>query len=248
MDSAGNAYVAGQTSSASFVFFTLLTAFNSPSHRARRTAFVTKLTPTGALSYFTFLGGSNADTAAGVAVDSAGNAYVTGSTVSPDFPVTTPVFQHAYGGGNADAFVAKLGPTGTTLIYSSFLGGTNTEIAGGIAIDTSGSAYVTGQTCSQDFPLSNPFQVATGGNCDAYISKVSVLGGLAINPAGLVFPAQSLNTTSGPQTVVLTNTNDTAPITISGITDTGVNTTDFAQSNTCTSAALPAGGQCTRLL
>ncbi len=241
VDSTGAAYIAGETSSASFVFTP--NGFQTTNH-GQGDAFVAKLTPTGGLGYFTFLGGSLADTASGVAVDSTFNAYVTGSTVSPDFPVTTPVFQHAYGGGNADAFVAKLGPTGTTLIYSSFLGGTNTEIAGGIAVDSAGSAYVDGQTCSQDFPLSNPFQDASGGNCDAYISKVSVLGGLAINPAGLVFPAQSLNTTSGQQTITLTNTNDAASITISSVTGSGANTADFTETNSCTAAALPAGGQC----
>ncbi len=171
-------------------------------------------TPAGALSYFTFLGGSLADSGVGVAADATGNAYVTGSTVSTDFPVTSPVFQHAYGGGNADAFVAKLNSTGTILTYSSYLGGTNTEIPGGIAIDTSGAAYVAGQTCSLDFPLSNPLQASAGGNCDAFISKISILGGIAINPAGLVFPAQSLGTNSQPQTVTLTNTNDVAAITI----------------------------------
>ena len=124
-----------------------------------------KLSPTGALIYSTFLGGTLADSAAGVAVDTTGNTYVTGSTVSTDFPVTSPVFQHAYGGGNADAFVVKLNPTATApLTYSSYLGGTNTEIAGGIAIDTAGSAYVDGQTCSLDFPLSNPLQASAGGS------------------------------------------------------------------------------------
>ena len=203
-----------------------------------------KLTPAGSLTYFTFLGGALADSGAGVAADASGNAYVTGSTVSTDFPVTSPVFQHTYGGGNADAFVAKLSPTGTTLVYSSFLGGTNTEIPGGIAIDSIGSAYVAGQTCSLDFPLSNPLQASAGGNCDAFVSKISALGGIAINPAGLVFPAQSLGANSQPQAVTLTNTNDIAPITIQNISITGANPGDFTQTNTC-SAPLPAGGQCT---
>ncbi len=110
--------------------------------------------------YFTYLGGSLADSANGVALDSTNNAYVTGSTVSPDFPTTAAVFQAGYGGGNADAFVTKIDPTGATLVYSSYLGGSNTDTANGIAVDTQGSAYVAGQTCSLDFPLSNPAQPA----------------------------------------------------------------------------------------
>ena len=240
VDSAGNAYVAGATASTSFVFTP--TGFQTTNH-GQGDAFVAKLTPTGALTYFTYLGGTLADTAAGIAADSTGNAYVTGSTVSSDFPVTTPVFQHIYGGGNADAFVAKLNPTGTVLVYSSFLGGTNTELAGGIAVDAVGSAYVAGQTCSQDFPLSNPLQASYAGDCDAYVAKVSVLGGMAISPAGLVFPAQSIGTTSGPLVLTLTNTNDVAPVSFTGLSLAGTNPGDFVQTNTC-NGSLAAGAQC----
>ena len=189
------------------------------------------MTSTGALSYFTYLGGTHADSGTGIAVDSAGNAYVTGTTVSTDFPTAGAVFQPAYGGGNADSFVAKFDPTGATLVYSSYLGGTNTELATGIAVDSSGSAYVTGQTCSEDFPLSNPLQAVPGGNCDAYVAKVSILAGFALNPAGLVFPAQSLNTTSQPQTLTLTNGDSLQ--TISSITISGTNSGDFTETNTC---------------
>src|SRR6202040_2494903 len=95
------------------------------------------------MTYFTYLGGLNADSAAGGAVDPVGpvvHAYVTGSTVSTDFLASFtpqfPPFQSTYGGGNADSFVAELDPTGTTFVYSSYLGGTNTEIPGGIAVDS----------------------------------------------------------------------------------------------------------------
>jgi Abnormal spindle-like microcephaly-assoc'd, ASPM-SPD-2-Hydin/Beta-propeller repeat len=241
IDSAGNAYIAGTTASSSFVFTP--NGFQTTNH-GQGDAFVAKLTSAGALSYFTFLGGSLADSGVGVAVDTSGNAHVTGSTVSSsDFPITTPVFQRLYGGGNADAFVAKLNPTGSVLLYSSYLGGTNTELAGGIAVDAAGSAYVTGQTCSQDFPLANPLQASSAGNCDAYVSKVSVLGGLAISPAGLVFPAQSLGTTGGPLVVTLTNANDSASVTISSIAMSGTNPGDFVQTNTCP-GTLAAGAQC----
>ena len=240
IDPLGNAYVAGATASNSFPFTP--SGVQTTNH-GEGDAFVAKLTPTGSLSYFTFLGGSLADSAAGVAVDATGNAYVTGSTVSTDFPVTSPVFQHAYGGGNADAFAAKLSPTGSTLVYSSFLGGSNTEVPGGIAIDTNGSAYVAGQTCSQDFPLSNALQASAGGNCDAFISKVSPRGGIAITPAGLVFAPQTVGSASAPQNVTLTNS-DVTPITVTSIFLSASNTGDFVQTNTCT-VALPPGGQCT---
>jgi hypothetical protein len=240
VDSTGNAYIAGQTDSAAFGFTptgTFQTAFNGEGD-----AFVAKLGTTGALSYFTYLGGTKADAATGIAVDSLDNVYVTGSTVSTDFPTSGAVFQPTYGGGNADSFVAKLDPAGATLVYSSFLGGTNTELATGIAVDTAGSAYVTGQTCSLDFPLSNPLQSNPGGNCDAYVAKVTILAGLALNPAGLVFSAQSLNTTSQTQTVTLTNGDN--PQTITSIAISGPNAGEFAETNTC-AASLNVGATCT---
>lgn len=239
VDSAGNAFVAGATSSTAFGF--VPNGFQG-ANASEGDAFVAKLNTTGHLSYFTYLGGSKADAATGIAVDSTDNVYITGSTVSTDFPTAGAVFQPAYGGGNADSFVAKLDPTGKTLVYSSYLGGTNTEMATGIAVDTNGSAYVTGQTCSEDFPLANPLQAVPGGNCDAYVAKVSILAGFALNPAGLVFPAQSLNTTSQSQTVTVTN--GASAQTISSIAISGVNASDYAETTTCGSG-LAAGATCT---
>jgi len=239
VDSSGSAYVAGVTNSARFGF---TPSGFQPAYRGEGDAFVAKLNPAGALSYFTYLGGTKADAGTGVAVDSSGDAYVTGTTVSTDFPTAGAVFQPDYGGGNADSFVAKLDPAGATLVYSSFLGGTNTELATGIAVDTAGSAYVTGQTCSEDFPLANPLQGVPGGNCDAYVAKVTILAGFAFNPAGLVFPAQSLNTTSQSQTVTVTN-GDTKQ-NISSIVISGVNSSDFTDTTTC-GPALAVGATCT---
>ena len=240
IDSAGNAYVAGLTNSASFTFAP--TGFQKV-YAGQGDAFVAKLNPTGGISYFTYLGGANSDAATGIALDPSRNAYVTGTTVSTNFPTSGSVFQPTYGGGNADSFVAKLDPTGATLVYSSFLGGTNTELATGVAVDSNGSAYVTGQTCSEDFPLSNPLQVVPGGNCDGYIAKVTILAGIALNPQGLVFPAQSLNTTSQSQTVTLTNGDNQQ--TVTSIAISGPNASDFTQTNTCNAPSLlPVGGTC----
>ena len=266
VDTAGNAYITGGTGSrASTLGFTPPAgAFQTDcaldsSGVCEGDAFVAKINPslTGAasLTYFTYLGGSFADTGQGIAIDSAGNAYVTGSTVScpigsalctTNFPVVGAVFQPKFGGGNADAFVAKLDPAGATLAYSSYLGGTNTDIGYGIATDATGNAYVAGQTCSLDFPLANPEQNASGGNCDAFVSKVSILNGIQLNPAGLVFSAQSLGTTS--QSQVVTITNGDIPVTLSpnpvAVDPASPNPADFAVTSTCSGSLLP-GGQCT---
>jgi hypothetical protein len=234
----GNIYVAGTTNSSTLG---IVPNGFQPANKGQGDAFALKLMPTGAFTYFTFLGGSQADAGIGIAADSNGNAYVTGSTVSTDFPVAGSVFQATFGGGNADAFVTKLNPSGA-LVYSSYLGGTNTDVGYGIAVDASGSAYVAGQTCSQDFPLANPLQAGPGGNCDAFISKVSTQGGISLTPAGLSFPGQSLNTTSTPQTITLANIFDTGTtsVTVSNVVATG----DFAETNTCTAAPIPAGANC----
>src|SRR5438445_5878132 len=200
IDPSGDVYVVGLTSSPGF---TSLRPYGGNGD-----AFIAKFNPllsgSASLLYFSYLGGSLADSAAGIAIDRDGNAYVTGSTVSSDFPVAGAVFQPTYGGGNADAFVTKLDPTGATTLYSSFLGGSNTESGNGIAVDSLGSAYVTGQTCSLDFPLTNPEQAGSGGNCDAFVSKVSILNGIILNPTGLVFQSLNVGATSLPQTVTLT--------------------------------------------
>jgi hypothetical protein len=241
VDSSANVYVTGLTNSSSFSFSP---SGVQPAYAGEGDAFVAKLNTTGALSFFTYLGGTHADEGDGIAVDSSDNIYITGTTASTDFPTAGAVFQAAYGGGNTDTFVAKIAPTGATLIYSSYLGGTNADLATGIAVDTSGSAYVTGQTCSDDFPLANPLQAVPGGNCDAYIAKISILDGFAFNPAGLVFPAQSLGTTSQSQTVTLTN-GDT-PQTISSIVVSGANAGDFLETSTCPlNSPLGVGTTCT---
>ncbi|MCU1343433.1 MAG: uncharacterized protein JWN92_2856 [Candidatus Acidoferrum typicum] len=255
LDANGNVYVAGGAISnnlfPSAAGFAKLNSGNGD-------AFAAKLNPavpgTAGVIYFTYLGGSKADSAAGIAVDGSGNAYVTGSTVSAaatpsdplaiGFPIIADTaFQPTYGGGNADAFVTELNPTGTTLVYSSYLGGTNTEGAGGIAVDTAGSAYVTGQTCSPDFPVSNALQKASAGNCDAYISKVTIQHGLAVNPGSLVFLAQNQGTTSAPQTLTITN-GDT-PVTITSIVISGPQSGDYAVTNNICITSLPQSGQCT---
>jgi hypothetical protein len=244
VDSVGDTYVTGGTNSlnlsTSGVFQSAMAGEGD--------AFVAKYStsqPAPALVYFTYLGGTKADSGAGIAVDSSGNAYVAGRTVSTDFPTTSDAFQRTFGGGNADAFIAKLDAAGVTLTYSSYLGGTNTDIGTSIAIDSDvpAGAYVAGQTCSLDFPLSNPEQATPGGNCDAFASKIGVLEGIAINPTGLVFPPQTQGTTSQTQTLTLVS--GVSPVTITSISLAGANSGDFAiVTNTC-GATLAANSQCT---
>ena len=135
---------------------------------------MTKLNPTGtALVYSTDLGGTGDEFGFGIALDPAGNAYVTGVTGSTNFPTTAGAFQTTYGGGEFDAFVTKLNPTGTALVYSTYLGGTDADYGYGIASDPAGNAYVAGITFSSDFPTTaGAFQtIFGGGDSDAFVAK-----------------------------------------------------------------------------
>jgi hypothetical protein len=152
VDTAGNAYVAGFTSSPTFP--TTPGAFQT-TLGGQANAFVSKLNPQGTapLAYSTYLGGTGQETADAIAIDSAGNAYLTGSTTSPDFPTTPGVVQTTLIGPQ-DAFVTKLNATGSgPLVYSTYLGGDAFETGIGLALDTAGSAYITGATNSSDFPI-----------------------------------------------------------------------------------------------
>ena len=170
MDSSGNAYVTGYTVSTDFPTRNPF----QPGSGGNYDAFVTKLNASGsALVYSTYLGGGDYDYAHAIAVDSSGSAYVTGATYSTDFPTETP-FQEL--GGNYDAFVTKLNASGSELVYSTYLGGSSGEHAYGIAVDSSGSAYVTGETGSTNFPTATPFQPSYGGNYDAFVTKLNASG------------------------------------------------------------------------
>jgi hypothetical protein len=184
VDSSGDAYVAGTTYSPDFP--TTSGAFLR-NHNASYIycAFITKLNPSGsALIYSTYLGGA-ADLAvtgaSGIAVDSQGYAYVAGTTQDAEFPVTKDAFQPTIEAEQENGFVTKLSPTGTDLVYSTFLGGESYgSIISAIAVDKFGSAYVTGTTPSPDFPVTHgAFQTVKNGfpgNGNAFITKLNAQG------------------------------------------------------------------------
>jgi hypothetical protein len=167
-DASGNAYVTGNTQSTNFPTANPLQAANG----GGQDAIVAKLNASGStLAYSTYFGGSGDDFGVGIAVDAFGSGHVTGYTFSADFPTANPL--QAYG-GSGDAFVASLNAAGSALVYSSYLGGSGQDIGGGIAVDASGSAYVTGDTTSTDFPTANPLQAAIGGSYDAFVAKIGI--------------------------------------------------------------------------
>ena len=172
VDSTGSAYVTGGTSSANFP---TQVPFQAAAGGAGD-AFVTRLSPSGAsFLYSTYLGGSGLDTGFGIAVDGSGAIYVTGTTASSNFPVLAGSFQTTLAGGS-DAFVTKLSPSGSALLYSTFLGGTGNDGAIGIALDASGGAYVAGGTSSTNFPVANPTQATLAGTVNAFVTKLNAAG------------------------------------------------------------------------
>jgi hypothetical protein len=137
--------------------------------------FVTKISSDGAsLVYSTVLGGSGSDQGWDVAVDAAGDAFVTGVTSSTNFPVVqAPSMMQTTNSGGSDAFVFELNPDGSGLIYSFYLGGKSDDIGHGIGLDSDGNAYVIGQTTSTNFPTVGPIQPAfAGGPGDAFVTKI----------------------------------------------------------------------------
>ena len=204
LNASGNACIAGSTSSTNFPTLGGIQVSNGG---GASDAFVTKYTPAFGWVYSTYLGGSGLEQATGIAEDSSGNAYVTGITQSQNFPFVSPV-QGPGGGAFDDAFVAKVNPTGTVLLYATYLGGNATDQGTAIAVDSRGNALVTGKSASTDFFTVGAYQVAMAGVYDAFVAKISTL---TATSTGLV---SSLNPSIERQAVTFTAT-------VSGTTPTG---------------------------
>lgn len=222
VDASGNAYVVGTTQLLSLpsTFPTTAGAFDT-THNGSQDAFVTKINSTGsALIYSTFLGGSDLDSASAIALDDTGNAYVTGSTSSTDFPTTVGAFDNTHNGiPGSDAFVTKLNPSGSALVYSTYLGGLEQDAGSGIAVDTSGNAYVGGNTRSSGFPTTaGAFDTTHNPNDDPeiFVTKlnptgsalvystflgISSGGSLALDASGSAYVTGSTSSAAYPTTV-----------------------------------------------
>jgi len=249
LDSNGQAYIAGTTSSAEFP---LQNAFQSA--YVGSSAFVTEFTADlSALVYSTYLGGSStgyggpSTVAGGIALDSAGDAYVVGSTNTTDFP-TANAIQPTCGlcDGTSNAFVTKFNAGGATLAYSTFLGGSGSDGASAIALDSTGNAYVAGGTASSNFPTVNPLQATyAGGYGDAFVAKISNASpAFSFSPGSLNFGLQPLGAASTSQTETLTNAG-TVGLAVSAATLGGTNSGDFSKiADTCTGATIAPNGTC----
>lgn len=172
VDAAGSAYVTGYTASSDFP---LASPFRS-SNLGSVDAFVTKINPAGsALVYSTYFGGSGTDYGTAIAVDSSGSAYVTGLVASEDFPLANPIDATLGSHAVDDAFITKFNPSGSALLYSTYLGGGSEDAPYAIAIDQAGDAYITGRTNSSDFPLTNPIQ-STRFAFDMFVTEINASG------------------------------------------------------------------------
>jgi hypothetical protein len=250
VDSAGNAYVAGQTKSADFPVTPgaydkqcgtdgLCNPVNTGSGlQLLDDAFVAKFKPTlsgtASLTYSTFLGGSGIDIGRGIAIDDTGNAYVTGSTISADFPVLNPL-HGTYIGGN-DIFVTKLNSTGSGLLFSTYFGGTGDDDGNGIAMDSGGNIFVAGSTASTNFPVLNAAQSTFGGgNYDAFLFKL-----------GAASPAPTLKSLALAPNPVIAGQTSTGTVTLTAAAPAGGASVTLSSSVTAAakvsaSVTVPAG-------
>lgn len=255
VDPSGNAYISGYTLEPFPTAGPMQTRFNN------NDAFVSKLDPSGAtLVYSILLGGSNVDQGTGIALDAAGNAYVTGRTQSADFP-TVNAIQPVYSGGTlcaydcSDAFITVVSADGSKFLFSTYLGDTGFESGNSIALDSSGSIYVAGVTSSADFEVVDPYQsvqnALANGGINSFVVKIA--GDVSITPQRLVFgPAplgtferQGLGLASAAQNLTFTN-NSSGAISFSADGLLGENPAEFSTpSDSCANSVVQPAGNCT---
>lgn len=184
VDSAGNAYISGMSWSANYP--TTTGSYDPTFNGSTADAFVTKLNTSGSQRvYSTYLGGSAGgssgytgwDTATGLAVDAYGSLAITGYTYSTNFPVSSGCFQPKFAGGNSDMFVAKLDATGAKLVYSTYLGGADSDSGEAIVLGADGAAFVTGYSYSANYPVTSmAYQRSNKGWADAVVTKLTPTG------------------------------------------------------------------------
>lgn len=259
VDSSNAVYVTGDTGSTDFPRAGTVTGACAGSCGTGVTnAFVTKLKTDGSgLAYSTYLGGSIFDQGLGIALDSSGDATVTGMTVSTDFPADNPIAGVCAGncgtGASLDAFATQVNAAGTGLSYSMYVGGSGLDASFAVAVDAKGGAYVAGQTSSIDFKTTagalqttcGTDALCNGGQADAFVTKISAGPVVSLSGSSLAFGNTQLGTTSASQNVTLTNTG-TASLNITSITASG----EFVLVTTGTSCPYTGGsvgvsGQCT---
>jgi hypothetical protein len=234
VDGSGSAYVTGETLSTDFP--TTTGAFSRTLH-GDYDMFVTKLNPTGsALTYSTFLGGALVDNGQRISVDSGGNAYALGFSSSADFPTTAGAFDRTANGG-FDVTLTKLNPAGSALVYSTYIGGSDFDSGGGLAIDSTGSAFVAGSTPSANWPTTPGAYDTTFNNGDAYVTKLNPAGsalafstfvggsagdsfsGIVVDPAGNSWLSGTTGSTDYPVTAGAPDTTFNGGVTDATITE-----------------------------
>jgi len=246
IDGEGNAYVAGLTAEDNFP--TTPGAFQRTfmSTTKGHDAFITELnTDATALVFSTYLGGEGDDGATGIAVDGSGNVWLKGNTKSTAFPVTLGAFQ-TKSGGDFDHYVAEFNPGGTTLLYSSYIGGSSVEFGGAtkmLAIDSQNppNIYLTGYTTSTNYPTTpGAFKTTSSGANDTVVAKFVPSANIGFSPAAVSFGTQLVRTTSPVQTLTVTNTGN-LDLPAPSIVLSGTNKADYAETNNCAGTIAPQG-------
>jgi hypothetical protein len=253
-DGNGNLFATGFAYSSNFPVTTGAFQTTLQNTSGGTNAFVTEFNAGGlTLAYSTYLGGSNpnggnGDVGYGIALDSSDDAYVTGQTSSTNFPLANPIQSTnlAPGGGATNVFITEMNPTGTGLVFSTYLGGSsnsnsvnNGDTGWGVEVDSDNAIYVAGTTGSPDFPLEAPLQSGFGGVDDGFLTKISqVSGTVSVSPSPIVIYSTGVGTAATSLPSTLTN-GTSSSITLTSLTITGTNASDFmlASGNTCTAGA-----------
>ncbi|MBN1352654.1 SBBP repeat-containing protein [candidate division KSB1 bacterium] len=225
-DADRNVYITGVTYSSDFP--TTLGAYSQTYHNYE--AFVTKITYTGtSLNYSTFIGGSGTDIGSNILADASGNAYITGRTTSTDYPVTSDAYDQGYNGGDWDVFVSQLNNSGSTLSYSTFIGGSGVDNGKSIALDNSGNVYLTGSTTSTNYPTTSGAydQSYNGNNSDVFVSKLS-LSAPDISSTPFAGSYGSINIGNFSEITFMIRNEGNADLNVTATTLTGTYATEFS--------------------